>query len=45
MYNASARRRMHQMGLSLIDGQGAARIAADLSAALAATCAPVKAAL
>ena len=31
MYNASARRRMHNMGLSLIDGQGAARIAADLS--------------
>ena len=45
MYNASARRRMHNMGLSLIDGQGAARIAADLSGALAMTRAPVKAAL
>jgi spore coat polysaccharide biosynthesis protein SpsF len=45
MYNASARRRMRHMGLSLIDGQGAARIAADLSAALAAARAPLKAAL
>jgi spore coat polysaccharide biosynthesis protein SpsF len=45
MYNASARRRMHHMGLSLIDGQGAARIAADLSGALAAARAPVRAAL
>jgi hypothetical protein len=33
------------MGLSLIDGQGAARIAADLSGALAAARAPVRAAL
>jgi spore coat polysaccharide biosynthesis protein SpsF len=45
MYNASQRRRMHAAGLSLIDGQGAARIAADLSAALAAAKAPIRAAL
>jgi len=55
MYNPSARRRMHNIGLSRIDGQGAARIAADLAAALAAThlsdaalscaAAPVRAAL
>ena len=45
MYNASARRRMHNIGLSLIDGQGAARIAVDLSAALAAAKAPVRAAI
>jgi spore coat polysaccharide biosynthesis protein SpsF len=45
MYNASARRRMHTTGLALIDGQGAARVAADLSAALATARAPVRAAL
>jgi spore coat polysaccharide biosynthesis protein SpsF len=45
MYSASSRRRMHNTGLSLIDGQGAARIAADLSAALAAAKVPLKAAL
>jgi spore coat polysaccharide biosynthesis protein SpsF len=45
IYNASLRRRMHAAGMSLIDGQGAARIAADLSAALAAVRAPVRAAL
>jgi len=44
MYNASARRRMHNIGLSLIDGQGASRIAADLAGALATAKAPVRAA-
>lgn len=41
----AARRDMRQAGLSLMDGQGAARIAADLSAALAAARTPLKAAL
>jgi spore coat polysaccharide biosynthesis protein SpsF len=41
----AARRDMRQAGLSLMDGQGAARIAADLSSALAATRTPLKAAL
>ncbi|HEX2759026.1 MAG TPA: hypothetical protein VHM27_00885, partial [Rhizomicrobium sp.] len=41
----AARRDMRQAGLSLMDGQGAARIAADLSAALAAARLPLKAAL
>jgi spore coat polysaccharide biosynthesis protein SpsF len=41
----AARRDMRQAGLSLLDGQGAARIAADLSAALAAARAPLKTAL
>lgn len=41
----AARRDMRQAGLSLMDGQGAARIAADLSAALAAARAPLKTAL
>jgi spore coat polysaccharide biosynthesis protein SpsF len=41
----SARREMRQAGLSLMDGQGAARIAADLSAALNAARKPLQAAL
>jgi len=41
----AARREMRNAGLSLIDGQGAARIAADLSAALAIAREPLKAAL
>jgi spore coat polysaccharide biosynthesis protein SpsF len=41
----AARRDMRQAGLALMDGQGAARIAADLSAALAAARAPLKTAL
>jgi spore coat polysaccharide biosynthesis protein SpsF len=41
----NARRAMRHAGLSLIDGQGAARIAADLAKALAAARAPLKAAL
>jgi spore coat polysaccharide biosynthesis protein SpsF len=36
------RREMRKQGMALIDGQGAARIAADLSAALAAARAPLK---
>ena len=40
-----ARRDMRQAGLSLMDGQGAARIAADLSQALNAARLPLKAAL
>jgi spore coat polysaccharide biosynthesis protein SpsF len=36
------RREMRKQGMALIDGQGAARIAADLSAALAAAQAPLK---
>jgi spore coat polysaccharide biosynthesis protein SpsF len=40
-----ARREMRKQGLTLLDGQGAVRIAADLSAALAALRAPVKTAL
>jgi spore coat polysaccharide biosynthesis protein SpsF len=43
--NAAARRDMRKQGLSLLDGQGAARIAADLSAALAAARKPLKTAL
>jgi spore coat polysaccharide biosynthesis protein SpsF len=41
----AVRRDMRQAGLALMDGQGAARIAADLSAALAAARAPLKTAL
>jgi spore coat polysaccharide biosynthesis protein SpsF len=41
----AARREMRNMGLSLMDGQGAARIAADLSTALAAARTPLKTAL
>jgi len=41
----NARRAMRHAGLSLIDGQGAARIAADLAKALAAARTPLKAAL
>lgn len=41
----AARREMRNAGLSLMDGQGAARIAADLSAALAIAREPLKAAL
>jgi spore coat polysaccharide biosynthesis protein SpsF len=41
----AARREMRRQGLSLLDGQGAARIAADLSAALAAARTPLKTAL
>jgi spore coat polysaccharide biosynthesis protein SpsF len=40
-----ARREMRKQGLTLLDGQGAVRIAADLSAALTAMRAPVKTAL
>jgi spore coat polysaccharide biosynthesis protein SpsF len=40
----AARRDMRNAGLSLMDGQGAARIAADLSSALAAARKPLKAA-
>lgn len=41
----AARRDMRQAGLSLMDGQGAARIAADLAAALVTARAPLKTAL
>jgi spore coat polysaccharide biosynthesis protein SpsF len=41
----TARRDMRQAGLALMDGQGAARIAADLSAALNGARKPLKAAL
>ncbi len=41
----AARREMRGCGLSLMDGQGAARIASDLSAALARAREPLKAAL
>jgi spore coat polysaccharide biosynthesis protein SpsF len=41
----AARREMRGRGLALIDGQGAARIAADLSTALAAARTPLKTAL
>ena len=41
----AARRDMRNAGLSLMDGQGAARIAADLSAALVTARTPLKAAL
>ena len=41
----AARREMRGCGLSLMDGQGAARIASDLSTALAAARTPLKAAL
>ena len=43
--NSAARRDMRKQGLSLLDGQGAARIAADLAAALAAARTPLKTAL
>ncbi|HXB52336.1 MAG TPA: NTP transferase domain-containing protein [Rhizomicrobium sp.] len=41
----NVRREMRNAGLSLMDGQGAARIAADLARALAGTRIPLKAAL
>jgi hypothetical protein len=41
----AARREMRNRGMALIDGQGAARIAADLSTALAAARTPLKTAL
>jgi spore coat polysaccharide biosynthesis protein SpsF len=41
----AARRDMRNTGLSLLDGQGAARIAADLSAALTAARTPLRTAL
>jgi spore coat polysaccharide biosynthesis protein SpsF len=41
----NTRRAMRHAGLSLIDGQGAARVAGDLAQALAAARAPLKAAL
>ncbi|MFO1246907.1 MAG: NTP transferase domain-containing protein [Alphaproteobacteria bacterium] len=41
----AARREMRNAGLSLLDGQGAARIAADLSLALATARTPLKTAL
>jgi spore coat polysaccharide biosynthesis protein SpsF len=41
----NARREMRQAGLSLMDGQGAARVAADLARALAAAREPLKTAL
>jgi spore coat polysaccharide biosynthesis protein SpsF len=41
----AVRREMRSRGLALIDGQGAARIAADLSTALAAARTPLKTAL
>jgi len=41
----SARREMRERGMALIDGRGAVRIAADLSAALATARAPLKTAL
>ena len=40
--NSAARRDMRKQGQSLLDGQGAARIAADLAAALAAARKPLK---
>jgi spore coat polysaccharide biosynthesis protein SpsF len=40
--NSAARRDMRKQGLHLLDGQGAARIAADLAAALAAARKPLK---
>ena len=40
-----ARREMRAAGLSLIDGQGASRIAADLAAALTSARTPLKTAL
>jgi hypothetical protein len=41
----AARREMRSRGLALIDGQGAARIADDLSTALTAARTPLKTAL
>ena len=40
--NSAARRDMRKQGQSLLDGQGAARIAADLAAALASARKPLK---
>ena len=40
--NSAARRDMRKQGLALLDGQGAARIAADLATALAAARKPLK---
>lgn len=45
MNDATRRREMRQAGLATIDGNGAARIAADLAAALREERAPLKAAL
>lgn len=42
LHNSAARRDMRKQGLTLLDGQGAARIAADLAAALAAARKPLK---
>jgi spore coat polysaccharide biosynthesis protein SpsF len=44
MAEPARRRQMRQMGLATLDGQGAARIAADLAAALKEEKAPVRAA-
>ena len=41
----AARREMRSTGLALLDGQGAARIAADLACALAAARTPLRTAL
>jgi hypothetical protein len=41
----AARREMRNAGLALLDGQGAARIAADLSLALSAARMPLRTAL
>jgi spore coat polysaccharide biosynthesis protein SpsF len=43
--NSAARRDMRKQGLALLDGQGAARIAADLATALAAARTPLRTAL
>jgi len=43
--NSAARRDMRKQGLNLLDGQGAARVAADLAAALSAARTPLKTAL
>jgi spore coat polysaccharide biosynthesis protein SpsF len=45
LHDAPRRRRMRKAGLAGIDGEGAARIAADLASALQEELAPVKAAL
>ncbi len=44
IHDAPRRRQMRKLGLSLIDGEGAARIAADLAQALKEEQQPVKAA-
>jgi spore coat polysaccharide biosynthesis protein SpsF len=45
LHNPLARRNMRAAGLTLMDGQGAARVAADLAAALGAARAPLRTAL